>query len=109
MISLFINGALGFAMIVALLFCAGDLQHALDAKNTLSYPFIEIVSQAVQSTAGACVMIALIIILVMCSLVGLFAATSRMLWSFSRDRGTPFSNILSRVSRLLAIRFRILM
>ena len=97
MLSLLINGILGFAMILALMFCIGDVETALDAQKTLGYPFLEIFLQAVNSTAGACIMASLIVFLGICSTVGDFAASSRMLWSFSRDRGTPLWNTLSKV------------
>ena len=101
MLSLLINGILGFAMVLALMFCIGDVEAALDPQMTLGYPFLEIFLQAVNSTAGACLMASLVVLGV-CGTVGGFAASSRMLWSFSRDRGTPLWNILSKVCRTIS-------
>ena len=101
MLSLLINGVLGFAMILGLMFCIGDITAALDAQSTLGYPFLEIFQQAVNSTTGACLMASLVVFLGICSTVGDFAASSRMLWSFARDRGTPFASTLSKVSHVL--------
>ena len=101
MLSILINGVLGFAMVLALMFCIGDVQAALDAQKTLIYPFLEIFLQAVGSTPGACLMASLVVLIGICSTVGDFAATSRMLWSFSRDHGTPFSSTLSKVSKCM--------
>ena len=97
MLSLLINGVLGFAMALALMFCIGDVSAALEAEATLGYAFLEIFLQAVESVAGACLMASVIVIMGVCSVVGCFAASSRMLWSFSRDHGTPYWKVLSKV------------
>ena len=109
MLSLLINGILGFAMMLALMFCIGDIEAALNAELTLGYPFLEIFLQAVQSVAGTCLMTSLVIFIGICSTVGDFAASSRMLWSFARDRGTPFSKTLAKVSSILCFRARIVL
>ncbi|KAL2037449.1 hypothetical protein N7G274_009729 [Stereocaulon virgatum] len=103
MLSLVINGVLGFAMILALMLCIGDVEAALGAIKTLGYPFLEIFVQAVNSVTGACLMAGLIVALGICSTVGGFAAASRMLWSLSRDRGTPFWKVLSRLDARTSI------
>ena len=54
-ISVILNGVLGFSMLLALLFCLGDLTDAL--ATTTGYPFIEIFYQATGSTAGASAMV----------------------------------------------------
>ena len=54
-ISVILNGVLGFAMLLALLFCLGDLADAL--ATTTGYPFIEIFYQATGSNAGASAMV----------------------------------------------------
>ncbi|KAI9711309.1 MAG: hypothetical protein M1820_002296, partial [Bogoriella megaspora] len=53
MYSVIINGTLGFAMTIALMFCIGDIQAALDAQSTIGFPYLEIFFQAVKSTWGA--------------------------------------------------------
>ena len=97
MFSLLINGILGFAIVLALMFCIGDIEAALDAQETLGFPAFEIFLQAVNSTTGASIMAGIVLALGISGSVGAFAAASRMLWSFSRDRGTPFSKTLSKV------------
>lgn len=96
--SLLINGTLAWAMVIALMFCAGDLENAIAAQETIFYPFLEIFQQAVNSTVGTCIMASIIVILGVASAVGGFAASSRMLWSFARDRGLPLSKQLSKVN-----------
>ena len=87
MLSVILNGILGFAMTIAVLFCIGDIDAAL-STNT-GYPFMEIFMQATKSVAGSAAMAAIITVLALCATVGLLASTSRMFWSFARDRGLP--------------------
>lgn len=96
MLSVVINGSLGFAMVIALLFCIGNVDDAL-ATNT-GYPFMEIFLQATQSVSGAATMASIVTVLALCATVGILASTSRMFWSFARDRGLPGWRILEQVS-----------
>ncbi|CAD6577573.1 MAG: hypothetical protein ASARMPRED_008325 [Alectoria sarmentosa] len=93
--SVFLNGALGFGMLVAVLFSAGNIQTALDSPT--KYPFIEIFAQAVGSNKGATGMVAVIISTTIFATVGLLATASRMTWAFAREQGLPASVYLSRV------------
>ncbi|KAH8590706.1 amino acid transporter-like protein [Bisporella sp. PMI_857] len=95
MLSILINGTLGFAMTIALLFCIGDLETVLATKT--GYPFMEVFLQATHSVAGAATMAALVTILALSATVGLLASTSRMFWSFARDRGLPGWRTLQKV------------
>ena len=49
--SVLINGASGFALLLAALFCAGDLSAAIDSPT--GQPFLAIFAQAVGSNGGA--------------------------------------------------------
>lgn len=53
--SVLLNGTLGFSMLVAVLFCAGDYERALDSPT--QYPFFEIFAQALGSNKGATAMV----------------------------------------------------
>lgn len=98
LLSLVINGTCGFAMIIAMVFCMGNFD---DANNSgpgmLGFPHMYIFQQATNSTAGATVMATIIMILGACATVGMLASTSRVFWSFARDRGMPFWRTLSKV------------
>ncbi len=96
---LFINGLLGFGMVLALMICLGNINAMLAAEETLTYPFIEVFGQATGSVTGASVMAALIVTMGVCGTVGALASASRMSWSFARDKGFPFHHILVKVSR----------
>ncbi|KAI0814706.1 putative GABA permease [Xylaria sp. FL0064] len=87
--SIVLNGALGFAMMIAYLFCLGDLDAVLESQTTLGYPFLYVFQAGTGSTAGAAVLGLIIVALGVCSTVGALASSSRMLWSFARDRGIP--------------------
>jgi choline transport protein len=49
-LAVLLNGVLGFAMLIAVLFCAGDLTAAI--ANPTGYPYIEILRQGT-GLAGA--------------------------------------------------------
>ena len=95
--SIIINGTLAWAMVIALIFCIGDVKAALASTKTVFFPFIHIFHQAVNSRAGAAIMISIILTMGIASIVGVYAASSRMLWSFARDRGLPMHKHLVKV------------
>ena len=90
-----LNGALGFAALMAILFCAGDLTK--DLKSPYGYPFVEIFYQATNSPGGATAMTCVIFALVFFATIGLIATASRMTWAFARDNGLPGSRWLAKV------------
>lgn len=96
--SITLNGFLGFGMLLAVLFCLGDLQAALDSPT--GYPFMEIFLQATHSAAGSSVMITIVTVLQICATIACLAGSSRMTWSFARDHGLPGWRILSKVSSI---------
>ncbi|KAH7125819.1 amino acid/polyamine transporter I [Dactylonectria macrodidyma] len=95
MTSICINGAMGLAMIIAMLYSATDIDAAINSPT--GYPYIEIFYQATGSKAGTAAMTSLIIVMTLSAIVGVIAATSRMFWAFARDRGLPFWPTLSKV------------
>lgn len=95
MFSLLLNGIMGLAMVIAMLFAATDIDKAL--ASSTGYPYIEIFWQATNSRGGTAAMASLIIFLTISAVVGVIATTSRMFWAFARDRGLPFWRTLSKV------------
>ena len=91
-----INGVLGFGMLVALVFCLGDVDKITSTPPT-QYPFMAIFAQAAGSSSGGSGMVAVILFMFFCATTTALASSSRMMWSFARDRGLPFSDFLSRV------------
>lgn len=53
--SVFVNGTLGIGMLIAILFCLGDLDSALATPT--GFPFIEIFTQATYSRTGGTLMV----------------------------------------------------
>ena len=94
--SVIINGVLAFGMLIAILFCMGDIDAAVASPT--GYPFIEIFTQATGSLTGAGFMTAIITALAFCATIATLAGSSRMMWSFARDRGLPGWRFLSQVS-----------
>lgn len=97
-LSIAINGTLGLAMTIAILFSATDLPDALQSPT--GYPFMAIFYQSTRSTWGTAAMSATIATLALCACVGLLASSSRLLWSFARDRAVPGWRYLAKVSLL---------
>lgn len=96
LISLLINGTTGFAMTVAVLFCMGEDLDSLLGSVT-GFPHMQIFLNSTGSVSGATTMAAIITALGICATVGMLASTSRVFWSFARDRGLPFWRTLSKV------------
>lgn len=97
MLCVLINGILGFGMLIALLFCMGDIQDALSTRT--GYPFIEIFFHSTGSTVGAVLMSTIVLVISMFGVMGMLAAASRQFWSFSRDRAVPGWRVWSKVSQ----------
>lgn len=95
MAAVVINGAAGFAMIVALFFCLGDIDKT--TKSSTGFPIMEIFLSATKSRAGAAVMSIVLLVLAFSAVTGIQAGASRVFWSFARDRGIPGSTFLSKV------------
>ncbi|KAI1120828.1 putative GABA permease [Nemania abortiva] len=103
LIGLMLNGTLGFAMLIAVLYFIGDIEQAL-AENPL-YPFMAILKNGTNSTPGAAAISALIIIMGFSTTTGVLASTSRIYWAFSRDRGLPAWKFFKKVNPKTGIPF----
>jgi amino acid transporter len=82
-------------MLIAILFCIGDIESALTTPT--GFPFIEIFRQAVNTNAGATAMSAVVLSLMIFATIAVLAAASRMMWAFARDNGLPGSRFISQV------------
>ncbi|KAI0107269.1 amino acid transporter [Nemania sp. FL0031] len=97
--TIFINGLLALGMLIGLLFCIADISDALAASETLFYPFIEVFYTSTKSIAGAAIMASIVLVLGIVSGVGAYASASRLIRSFSRDRGLPLSKHFVKLSK----------
>ena len=93
--SMLLNGFMGFGMLLAAIFCTGDVRAVLTTPT--KYPFMEIFREAVGSISGSTTMITIVIILCECGIIAVLASASRLTWSFARDRALPGWRHLSRV------------
>jgi hypothetical protein len=87
MLTVLINGILGFGMLIAVLFCMGNIEDAVNSPT--GYPFIEIFFQATGSITGTVLMTTILLIIAMFGIMGILAGASRQVWSFARDRAVP--------------------
>ncbi|USW54086.1 Putative amino acid/polyamine transporter I [Septoria linicola] len=94
--AMIVNGAVGFVMLVTILYCLGDTDSVLNTPT--GFPFIQVFQNSVQDIAGATAMTALVTFLTWACANGITTTASRMAWSFARDRGLPLSPTLSRIS-----------
>ena len=94
--STILSGFLGFGMLIAILFCLGDLDGALSSPT--GFGFVEVFLQATGSMPLTEAILVFVITLFTCASVSCLAASSRMIWSFARDHGLPVWQILSQVS-----------
>ena len=95
MISIFINGALGFAVLLVTLFSLNDVEKALKTKT--GYPYMQVFLDSTGSVAGATAMASIITVMAFSANIGILATASRMCWSFCRDRGLPGWKLLQHV------------
>ena len=101
-----LNGILGFAILVALLFVTVDIDGVLASPSgLLGFPYMQVLYDATGSLPGASIMICIIIIMMICASIAFLATSSRIVFAFGRDRGLPFWRTMSTVSRssLLAV------
>lgn len=80
--AMLINGAVGMAMMVTILYCLGDVTSVLETKT--GFPFIQIFLNSVGNVAGATVMAAVVCALTWACATGITTTASRMTWSFAR-------------------------
>ncbi|KAI1396457.1 amino acid transporter [Hypoxylon fuscum] len=99
--TILLNGTLGFGILVAILFCIGDVDSALASPT--GFPVMAIFQQGVGSEQGAQTMASILVILNLCATVSLVASASRMTWSFARDRGLPGWSYISKVDSRTSI------
>jgi choline transport protein len=98
--SLLLNGSLGFAILVVFLVSAGDLEMILESGS--QFPFIDILASCLGSIGAATTLVVVLIILNICSAIGLMSSASRMIWSFSRDQAMPGWRWLRQVGLFLS-------
>lgn len=93
-----LNGAMGLAMTIAVLFVTTDINTALESPTgALGFPIVEIFYQALGSREGASVLVAILLVMGVSGKVSALATASRLVWAFARDRGLPGWRYWSKV------------
>lgn len=95
-LSVLLGAVTGFAFLLTLCFCIGDINET--ANTTTGVPVIQIIYDSTGSKAGTCVLASMISVIVIVAGNNLIAEGSRSIYAFARDHGLPFSGFFSRVS-----------
>lgn len=89
------NGLLGLAMLITLCFCLGNVDDVLNSPTGV--PIIQVLHNSTGSMAGTAVLTVVLILLSLVGTITCFAASSRQVWAFARDKGFPFSGFIAFV------------
>ena len=100
-----LNFTISFLMLLTVLFRAGNINDAINSPT--GQPYIEILLNATGSVAGTAVMVAYIILSLMFCAINMVTTSSRQLYSFARDGGTPFSPWLAKVCSVPSVRWAV--
>ncbi|ETS87878.1 hypothetical protein PFICI_01706 [Pestalotiopsis fici W106-1] len=95
--SVVVNGLIGVAYCIVLLFSIGSLEDILATPT--GFPFMQIYLDATKSRAGATVMSLLLIIIAATANVACVTSASRTAWAFARDKALPFDKVFCKVSK----------
>jgi choline transport protein len=90
-----LNGALGFIMMITFIFTLDDSVALLTTPS--GYPFIQVFYNVTGSFTGVSLLTSILIVTLTSACISNLATASRQLWSFSRDKGLPFSSTLAYV------------
>lgn len=90
------NFTIGFALLILILYRAGDINAAINSPT--GQPYIAILLNCTDSVAGTAVLVVYMILALLFCATNVVTTSSRQLFSFARDGGVPFATLLSRVS-----------
>lgn len=94
-LSVYIGAVTGFIFLIAVCFCIGDITTVANTPTLV--PLIQIYFDSTNSTVGSCILASLIVVIDLGCANALLAEGSRSLYAFARDRGLPFSSLISKV------------
>jgi amino acid transporter len=95
--SVAIGAVTGFAFLLTLCFCIGDISSTADTST--GSPVLQIFYDSTNSKVATCFMGSMITVIMFVSTISLITDGSRSLYAFARDHGLPFSGFLSQVSK----------
>ncbi|PLB43361.1 putative GABA permease [Aspergillus steynii IBT 23096] len=94
-LSVVLGAVTGFAFLLTLCFCIGDIDST--ANTSTGVPVIQIFYDSTGSKVGTCFLASMIAVIVLVAGNNLLAEGSRSVYAFARDHGLPFSSVLSKV------------
>jgi choline transport protein len=100
-IAVVINSVMLFAFIVCLLFTIGDIDKVANTPTGL--PLIEVFYQANKSKNATNFLVVMPAIVLFFTQFNVLASVSRLIYTFAKDNGFPFSPQLAYVSRISPI------
>ncbi|KAH8903721.1 amino acid permease [Coniochaeta sp. PMI_546] len=89
----------GFCYLIAVMYAINDY----DALFESPYPIAEIYRQATGSAAGATGLLALVMICIGLTVIGLYITCGRTLWALARDKAAPYPAVFGRVHPTLDV------
>lgn len=96
--SFLINVPFTFGLLIAYLFCIGNVEEALASKT--GFPFMYVFQNATKSISATTGLTIVVLVLLTMITISALASTSRQTFAFARDKGLPFSNWLGTVRYL---------
>ncbi|KAE8353230.1 amino acid/polyamine transporter I [Aspergillus coremiiformis] len=96
-LSVVLGAVTGFAFLLTLCFCIGDINST--ANTATGVPVIQIFYDSTGSKVGACFLASMTTIVIIVAGNNLLAEGSRAAYAFARDRGLPFSDVFAKVER----------
>lgn len=96
MVSILLNGAMGFAVLLVTLFSLVNVEKVITTPT--GYPYMQVFLDSTGSVAGATTMASIVTVMEFSANIGILATASRMCWSFCRDRGLPGWQYLKHVT-----------
>lgn len=95
MASTTLNGMMGIAVAVVLAFTVTDIKDVFTADS--NYPILDVLGRITNSKSGATTLMIVSVMIALNTTTTSLACVSRLLWSFSRDRGVPGWSWLGKV------------
>jgi choline transport protein len=92
------NSVMLFAFVICLLFTIGDIDKVTNTPTGL--PLIEVFYEATKSKNATNFLVLMPAIILLFTQFNAFASASRLIWTFAKDNGLPFSRHFAYASSL---------
>ena len=95
-LSLCLNAVMLFAFVICMMYTLGDLEQVQTTPTGL--PILEVYWQATKNKHGSNFLVVGLAVILLIAQFNAIASVSRLIWSFSTDKGLPFPNVFAYVS-----------